>query len=447
MTRRPLALVAVLAAGALLGGCSLVVSDVTPTATPTSTASDSTLVDTRLEVPSDLTGGPFDSARTVQAPRGWTVSVWARTDDPRLAVWTPDGRMLVSRPRSGDVLIYTPQKSGAPKVATLVDGLNQPHGLAFRGSTLYVAESDRVDSYRYADGAVGARATVLDGLPDAKSPELGGSYAHALKSVAVAKDGRVYVSVGSTGNTSEEDRSADPQRASILTVAPGASTASVFARGVRNGTGLAIAPDGSVWTAVNDRDQTPYPYDEDVDGDGSSDRGKVITAYVNDHPLEIVARLTEGRDLGWPFCNPDPDVTPGDPGTVLDYSDRPFVRDQNTNADGGKLDCAALPAVEQGLPAHSAPLGMAFADLAGLGEGALIGVHGSWNRNPPQAPQVWFLPWKDGALQDPEPFLTGFQDADGSRWGRTVAAVKGPDGAVYVTDDEAGAIYRMSPSS
>ncbi len=85
-----------------------------------------------------------------------------------------------------------------------------------------------------------------------------------------------------------------------------------------------------MWTAVNNRDNIAYPCDRDYDGDGSPDRGNVLQAYVNDHPLEPLARLTPGRDLGWPYCDPDPDVTPGAPDTRLTYANRPFVRDQQT---------------------------------------------------------------------------------------------------------------------
>ncbi len=218
---------------------------------------------------------------------------------------------------------------------------------------------------------------------------------------------------------------------------------------MRNGTGLAVAPDGAVWTAVNNRDNVEYPYDRDVDGDGRSDRGEVLPSYVADHPLEPLARLTQGRDLGWPYCNPDPDADPGVPGTALDYSARPFVRDVETNADGSKLDCAALPPVEQGMGAHSAPLGLSFTTGAGLpapyGTGALVGIHGSWNRTPPRAPEVSFFSYVDTKMGDQQTILTGFQDAGGDRWGRPVAAVQGPDGAVYVSDDVAGAIYRLAP--
>jgi glucose/arabinose dehydrogenase len=385
---------------------------------------------------------PFDQARRLQAPPGWTVTVWARVPGARLLAWTPDGRLLVSRPKSGDVVELVPGRGdAAPAQRTLVSGLNLPHGLAFAGSTLYLAESDRVDGFTYRAGAVSGRRVVVDGLPDAKSPELGGAYAHALKSVAVGPDGSLYVSVGSTGNVSAEDRDATPERAAILRVPAGGGNPTTFARGVRNGTGLAVDPDGGVWTAVNNRDNIAYPYE-------GPDRGEVVPAYVNDHPLEPLARLAQDRDLGWPYCNPDPDLRPGEADSPLSYTRRPFVRDIQTNADGTKLDCAALPPVEQGLGAHSAPLGLSFATSPGLaggyGPGALVGVHGSWNRNPPRPPEVSFFAWRDGTLGPQQTLLTGFQGEDGSRWGRPVMAVQGPDRALYVSDDLAGAVYRVA---
>jgi glucose/arabinose dehydrogenase len=119
-----------------------------------------------------------------------------------------------------------------------------------------------------------------------------------------------------------------------------------------------------------------------------------------------------------------------------------------TNPDGRALECAALPPVEQALGGHSAPLGLSFVD-GGLPDiwarGALVGVHGSWNASPPRAPEVSFFAWQNGGLGPQQTLVGGFQAADGSRWGRPVAAVAGPDGAVYVTDDAAGAVYRLAP--
>jgi glucose/arabinose dehydrogenase len=392
---------------------------------------------------------PFDETRQLKAPPGWMVTVWARVPGARLLAWTPDERLLVSRPRSGDIVELTPgHGDAAPTRRTLAGGLNQPHGLAFSGTTLYVAESDQVDAFTYEAGTVSGKRVVVDGLPDAKSPELGGAYAHALKSVAVGTDGALYVSIGSTGNVSAEDREANPERAAIMRAPPGGGKPAVFARGVRNGTGLAVDPDGGVWTAVNNRDNIEYPYEGDYDGDGEADTGRVTQAYVNDHPLEPLARLTANRDLGWPYCNPEPDVTPGAKDSPLSSSRRPFVPDIQTNPGGTKLDCAALPPVEQGMGAHSAPLGLSFATSPGLagayGPGALVGIHGSWNRDPPRPPEVSFFAWRGGTLGPQQTLLTGFQDEDGARWGRPVMAVQGPDRALYVSDDLAGAIYRVT---
>lgn len=369
-----------------------------------------------VEVPDALAQAPFDRPRQAQVPAGWTLAVVARVPRARMAAWTPDDRLLVSTPGTGRVLQVLPNRQ------VLLDGLDQPHGLTFAGSTLYVAESDQIDAYDYADGRATNPRTVAGGLPDAKSPDLHGAYAHALKSVAVGRDGAVYFSIGSTGNISAEDRSATPPRATIMRVPPGGGPAQPFATGVRNGTGLALAPDGSLWTAVNNRDNVANP------------DGKVDQAYVDNHPPESVAKLTQGRELGWPYCNPDGTAPAG------------FIRDVQTNADGTELDCAALPPVEQTMPAHSAPLGMSFTELPQFGPGALVGVHGSWNRAHPQAPEVSFFGWHDGTLGPQQTLVGGFQAGDGSRWGRPVSAVTGLDGAVYITDDAAGAVYRLSPS-
>jgi glucose/arabinose dehydrogenase len=374
-----------------------------------------------------LDSAPFDTPRRALVPPGWTMSVWARVPRARLAVWAPDGVLLVSVPAAGQVLRLTPAPQRA-LTSVLLDGLDQPHGLAFDGATLYVAESDEIDAYEYHDSRADGRRVLADGLPDARSPELGGAYAHALKSVAVGHDRAVYFSIGSTGNITAEDRTANPPRATIMRIPPGGGSPSPFATGVRNGTGLAVDPDGSVWTAVNNRDQVADPRPGPSYGD--------VTDYVNDHPPESVARLTQGRELGWPYCNPDNDNGPV------------FIPDVQTNADGSRLDCAALPPVEQTLGAHSAPLGLSFVDgalPAPFASGALLGVHGSWNRTPPRAPEVSFFGWHDGTLGPQQTLVGGFQDQRGTRWGRPVAAVVGPDGAVYVTDDDAGAVYRLAP--
>ncbi|GAB2573417.1 PQQ-dependent sugar dehydrogenase [Microlunatus antarcticus] len=450
-TSRPRALLAP-AAAVLLAVCALPGAGLTAVAAPAPAAAPVpaarvALGAVRVTVPSDLASAPFDQPRSVLVPAGWTAGVWARPDKARLEAWTPDGRLLVSRPAAGVVMRLTPGPDGRATSTTLLTGLRKPHGLAFDGSTLYVAESNRIDRYTYADGTVGPRTTVLTDLPDTESPDLKGAYAHALKSVAVGPDHALYVSVGSTENASASDRTLTPERASVLRVDPTTGRYTTFAHGVRNGTGLAVAPDGAVWTAVNNRDNLAYAYHRDYDGDGSDDYGKVLPAYVNDHPVEPLAKLTPGRDLGWPYCNPDPDEVRGVKGSALRYANRAFVRDVQLNAGSKKLDCTTLAPVEQALPGHSAPLGLAFTRTAlpGLGDGALVGVHGSWNRTPPRPPEVAFFASVNGGLGGQQTIMSGFQDASGDRWGRPVAAVQGPDGALYVSDDLAGAVYRLAP--
>ncbi|WP_018636473.1 PQQ-dependent sugar dehydrogenase [Parafrankia elaeagni] len=415
-------------------------------ATPSVAASG--LESVTLAVPAGMDAAPLDTQRQALVPPGWTLSVFARVPSARHAAWAPDGTLLVSVPENGTVVRLVPDGRGTAAVSELLTGLNQPHGLAFADSTLYVAQSDRVDAYTYADGQATNPRPVATDLPNARSPDLRGRYAHALKSVAVGQDGSVYVSVGSTGNISVDDLTATPPRASILRVPPGGGPPEPFAVGVRNGTALGVAPDGAVWTAVNNRDNIPFPYDRPYGDDSGSAQGRVIEEYVRDHPVEPFARLTPGRNLGWPYCNPDADVDPGVRGSRQDFSDVPFVRDIQLNPDGQLLDCAALPPVEQALPGHSAPLGLSFVDgdLPGdYASGALVGVHGSWNASPPRAPEVSFFPWRDGDLGGQQTLVGGFQAADGSRWGRPVAAIAGPDSAVYITDDAAGAVYRLAP--
>ncbi|KUI46032.1 gluconolaconase [Mycobacterium sp. GA-1199] len=399
--------------------------DPSPSEPPATAEATQGLAPVTVAVDPALAQAPFDETRQALVPAGWSMSVWARVPKARLAAWAPDGALLVSQPSTGGVVRLDPTDA-RPRQSRVLAGLDQPHGLAFAGDTLYVAESDQVDAYTYADGAATDPRTIAPDLPDAKSPDLQGAYAHALKSVAIGPDGSVYFSIGSTGNITAADRDADPPRATIMRVPPGGGPAEPFATGVRNGTGLAIAPDGAVWTAVNNRDNVADPQ-----------TGEVRQEYVSLHPPESVARLTPGRELGWPFCNPD-----GGPARL------PLIRDVQTNADGSRLDCAALPPIEQSLGAHAAPLGMSFTDgalPAPYSSGALVGVHGSWNREPPYAPEVAFFGWHNGELADKQTLVGGFQSEDGSRWGRPVAAVVGPDGAVYVTDDYADAVYRVAP--
>jgi glucose/arabinose dehydrogenase len=403
-----------------------------------------------LVVPPGEGGGLLSVPHTLTLPAGWTASVWARVPDARMEAWTPQGDLLVSEPNRGAVLQLRPDAAGSPTVTTLLSGLTSPQGLAFATvdgkQVLYVAETDQIDAYPWGPGGIsGARTVIAPGLPDL---DPGGDDDHRLKDVTVAADGTVYFNVGSSSNANPDDRTMPAQRGVIMTVRPDGTDLRVAERGVRNGEGLALAPDGTVWTAVNERDNIPYPAHLPFAGDSDA-FGKVIRAYVNDHPPDEVVPVTAGRDVGWPYCDPDQDGNR--PAGSL--AGLPLVSNSVTNPTGAALDCAALPRIEVGLPAHSAPLGLAFLQgskvPAPWSGGAVLAVHGSWNRQPPQEPAVLWLAW-DAASDTLSPgvaLASGFENAGGSFWGRPVDAVPGPDGALYVSDDAAGAVYRLDPPS
>ncbi|HEY2239619.1 MAG TPA: hypothetical protein VGI21_12560 [Streptosporangiaceae bacterium] len=399
-------------------------------------------------MPAGQGGGAFSASRTLNLPTGWSASVWARVPDARIEAWTPQGDLLVSRPDNGSVVELSPGRNGTATSHTVLSGLTNPQGLAFATldgrRVLYVGESDQIDRYPWGTrGISGARTVVARNLPD-QNPL--GDDVHRPKDVAVAPDGTVYFNVGSSSNANPDDRTMSQQRAVIMAVSPAGKNLRVVERGVRNGEGLAVAPDGRVWTAVNNRDNISYP-SRSAYQEVSDPFGQVIQAYVNEHPADEVVPVTAGRDLGWPYCNPDQDLN-HPAGSMVNL---PFIADAVTNPGGTHLNCGALPRVEVGLPAHSAPIGMSFLTGSKLAapwsKGAVVAVHGSWDRHPPRPPAVLWMPWNatTKTLGAAVTLVSGFQNAAGDRWGRPADAVAGPDGALYVSDDTAGAIYRLVP--
>jgi glucose/arabinose dehydrogenase len=420
----------------------------TPVSSASAPAAAASAAATPLAVPTALGGGVLSTSHALTLPAGWTAQVWARVPDARMEAWTPEGDLLVSQPNQGRIAELRPGQGRAATMTILVQGLTSPQGLAFARLdghwVLYVAETDQVDRYPWTDGRIGgARTVIAGGLPDL---DPGGDDDHRMKDVTVAADGTVYFNVGSSSNANPDDRAMSPQRGVIMAVRPDGTGLRVVLRGVRNGEGLAVAPDGTVWTAVNERDNIPYPSHGSYAA-VSDAFSKVIPAYVNDHPPDEVVPVIAGRDLGWPYCDPDQDNS-SPKGSLADV---PLVPNAVTNPGGAKLECAALAPVQVGLPAHSAPLGTAFLEgtkiPAPWSGGAVVAVHGSWNRQQPQAPAVLWLAWNT-ATQTLMPAVTlagGFENANGTFWGRPVDAVPGPDGALYVSDDAAGAVYRLVP--
>ncbi len=399
-------------------------------------------------------GEPFDVPHTLTIPTGWTAAVWARIPDARFAVWTPQHTLLVSSSDAGQVIELIPSRrpSSPPRRRVLVSGLGGPQGLAFdvlHGvHVLYVVEFDQIDRYVWkSTGVLGARTVVVRNLPNLDPT---GDDVHQAKSLAIGRDHTIYVTAGSGSNATAPARGESPPRATILSVRPGGSHLRVYAGGVRNGEGLSFAPDGTLWTAVNERDEIAYPFHRSY-GSQAEAYGQVIPDYVDNHPPDELARLTPGRNLGWPYCDPDPDVRPGDPGSALRYANLPFDADAQTNPGGRVLNCAMLAPIQRGLPAHSAPLGFNFLEGSAIAapwsQGAVVAVHGSWDREPPRAPAVLWLAWESRTrtLGESRALVSGFQLPSGTRWGRPTDAVPGPDGALYVTDDTAGAVYRIGP--
>jgi len=420
---------------------------------PASTAPASTApaaaatVTVPLVVPPGEGGGAFSVPRKLRVPKGWTARVWARVPDARMEAWTPQGDLLVSEPDNGLIAELTPDSRGTARVRTLLKNLTEPQGLAFAKTkagrwVLYVAESDEIDRYPWTAKGIGGRRTVIAGkLPDL---DPSGDDVHRVKDVAVAAGGTIYFNVGSSSNASPDDRKFRPPRAVIMSVRPDGKDLHVVERGVRNGEGLAVAPDGVVWTAVNERDDIPYPFHRPYGGHKRA-FGKIIQAYVNNHPPDEVVPVEQGRDLGWPYCDPDQDKNR----PAWSLADIPLIADALTNPGDDHLDCARLPRIEVGLPAHSAPLGMSFLTGSRLpapwSGGAVIAAHGSWDRVPPLSPAVLWLRWNSvrRRLEPAVIMVTGFQNPNGSRWGRPADAVAGPDDSLYVSDDTAGAIYRL----
>jgi glucose/arabinose dehydrogenase len=401
----------------------------------------------KLTVPSSLRGGELSSTHKLNVPKGWKASVWARPEGARMETITPEGNLLVSEPGNGAVI-----ELGGGGVAenerVVLAGLESPQGLAFAerggGWVLYVGESDQIDSYPWrGHGRVGAQKVIAADLPDEQPA---GDDIHRQKDVVVAPDGTVYFDVGSSSNASPADRGYDPPRGVIDSVGPSGGKVTVVMKGVRNGEGLALAPDGTVWTAINNRDEIPYPFHGEAEGQGEA-FGQVIRSYVDDHPPDEVVPVGQGRDLGWPLCNPEQGKS-SPPGSLADI---PLVPDSVTNPDGKVLDCAKLAPIEVGVPAHSAPLGISFLEgtkvPAPWSGGAVIAAHGSWDRQEPRAPAVLWLRWdpKRRTLEPAQTLVSGFQEADGERWGRPVDVVPGPEGALFVSDDTAGAIYKLVP--
>lgn len=318
---------------------------------------------------------------------------------PRALAVDPAGALLVSLPGEGRVLALPSAGPAARRTPTVVaEGLDRPHGLAFRGGALYVAETGRVLRFRY-DPAT-RRATdpvvVVAGLP------AGGH--HWTRSIALGPDGRLYVAVGSSCDICRER---DPRRAAIVVYAPDGTGERRFASGLRNPVGLAFHPEtGRLWTTVNERDWR---------GGGA--------------PPDYVTEVFEGAAYGWPDCFAERGVFTPDPEFA------------------GHRRCAGLTPATLELPAHSAPLGLTFytgrAFPPAYRGNLFVALHGSRPGLPAEGYKVVRVTFAGGRPSAVEDFITGWRAGDEVR-GRPVDVITGADGALYVSDDHGGRIYRVA---
>jgi glucose/arabinose dehydrogenase len=404
----------------------------------------------KVDVPASMRTSPFNVDRFLTIPPNFTVSVFARVSGARFMAVAPNGDVFVSNPGAGRVYLVRPGSAGAdPTIFTWASGLYRPHDIVFAtigGTTyVYVAEADKIARYTYsASSTTGqGRQVIISGLPNASSPELGGSYGHELKNIAIDGNGALYVSIASTCNVCTSDTQSNPVRAAIYKYNADGTSPQLFARGLRNAEGLSVLPNNDLWVVVNNRDNIAYPFHDDWLNDGTGDDyGKVIQTYVDNHPPDEFTRVRSGGNYGWPFCNPNPDSPSG-------MTDMPFDRDVEMNADGTNLDCSTADRINKGIQAHSAPLGFLFLQStnapAAYRDGAAVALHGSWNRSAKTGYKVVLFPW-DPATQlpgDQIDLVTGWLTG-GTNWGRPVDVAVGPDGGIYISDDGSGTIYKLS---
>jgi glucose/arabinose dehydrogenase len=402
----------------------------------------------KVAVPADMTASPFNQSRTLVVPPGFAISVFARVPAARFMAVAPNGDLLVSSPSNGTVYLLRPNGNVLRQRFTFATNLNNPHDIVFHtlGNTtyVYIAESNRIIRAPYTSGqtAIGTLQTVVDQLPDASSPELRGAYSHELKNIALNGD-KLYVSIASSCNACETDTVSDPVRGAIYEYDANGGNGRLYARGLRNAEGIRFKPGtDELWAVVNNRDNIAYPFHSDWDGDGTDDFGKVMQSYVNGHPPDLLVKVRDGGNYGWPFCNSNPDGG---------LDNMPFDRDAELNSDGSKLDCSGIDRVTKGIEPHSAPLGMSFllqeSGLPANYRNALVtALHGCWNCSTLMGYKIVLYPFnRDGSVGDAVDLVTGWvTDAQAKQqWGRPVAAV--PDGrnGLYISDDDSGTIFLL----
>jgi glucose/arabinose dehydrogenase len=345
----------------------------------------------------------LDLTRLTLAP-GFHIAVFAEAPHARQMAFSPGGVLLVTDMSDGTVLAFPDARhtGRAERMVLVLSGLNAPHGIAFHEGKLYVAQINAVRRYDWDEAQLraGNEKTIVD-LP-------GSGGGHSTRTILFT-NGKMYVAAGSSCNVCVED---DKRRAAVTEYNEDGSGERTFASGLRNAVGLTVNPTtNTIWATDNGRDWL---------GD--------------DLPPEEVNDLgPDGGHAGWPYC----------------YGDRVADRSQSKDYDCSKT---IAPAVK--MQAHSAPLGLSFysgemfpAEYRG---NLFVTFHGSWNRSVPTGYKVVRIKFNDkGEPQGPpEDFISGWlrpaETKKGVWMGRPVGLVVGPEGALYVSDDSAGVVYRVT---
>jgi glucose/arabinose dehydrogenase len=336
----------------------------------------------------------------IRLPPGFRISLFAGdVPNARSMALSPAGTLFVGTRKEGKVyaLRDADRNGAADGVVTIASGLNSPNGVAFRDGSLYVAEINRILRFDGIEERLKnppKPVVVTDRFPDEGH--------HGWKFIAFGPDGSLYVPVGAPCNICEPK---EPVFATITKLgADGAPE--VVARGVRNTVGFDWHPaTGELWFTDNGRDWA---------GD--------------DLPPDELNRLERpGQHFGYPYCHgrafPDPEF-------------------------GAGQSCASFTAPAQELGPHVASLGMRFYTGRAFPEAyrnqVFIAEHGSWNRSKKIGYRVSLVTLDGNRAVSYKPFAEGWLTASGRVWGRPVDLLVPPDGSLLVSDDHAGAIYRIT---
>lgn len=372
---------------------------------------------------------------SIQLPAGFKAEIFADHNTKqgkllagaRFMAFDANGNLYVSSAQ-GDKVLMLPDnnKDGiADEVILAADNLNAPQGLAFVGNALLVANQDGVvkyekDSGNSSRGGLSAKATsFISDLPT------GG---HTLKNIKLSPDGYLFVNVGSSCNVCIER---DPTRATILRYTidgkPAGDLATlgrhqqsaVWARGLRNSQGFAWHPNTGDMYATNN---------------GADMRSSTKNGAVNDElPPEHINKIEAGKHYGWPHCW----------GGV--YNMLTQTEDPNFVGKAGFCNTTQAPVIN--LISHATPIGITFLNQthwpADYQQDAIVAMHGSWNRKQLSGYKLVRLKFKNNQPVGIEDFATGWLQGD-SAWGRPVDVAVGADHALYVSDDKAGAVYRIT---